>query len=70
MMAAVHNAYTCAALSLLRDLEGDLAPPRLEWDFLPRRELDLDEEREAGRLVRVAKSSGATREMDSIPMGP
>jgi len=53
-------------------LEGKRAP-RLEWedDFLPRRERDLeDEARELVILVRVAKSSGLTRERVSIPVGP
>jgi len=67
-MAAVHKAYTWA-LSLLRDLEGDPAL-RLECDFLPSRELDLEEAREAGILVRLVKSSGLTREIVSIPIGP
>lgn len=39
--------------------------------FLPSREWDLeDEARDVERLVRVAKSSGLTRESDSIPNGP
>ena len=39
--------------------------------FLPSREWDLeDEAREVVRLVRVTKSSGLTRESDSIPIGP
>jgi hypothetical protein len=43
----------------------------LEWDFLPIRELDLaDEAREFVILVRVANSSGLTRDSDSIPIGP
>jgi len=47
----------------------------LEWeeeeDFLPGRDRDLeDEARELVMLVRVAKSSGLTRERVSIPLGP
>lgn len=53
-------------------MDGERAP-RLEWeeDFLPGRDRDLeDEARELAMLVRVAKSSGLTRERVSIPLGP
>ena len=60
---------------MLRDFEEDLGA-RLdrEADFFPGRDEVQDREEDARedaeRLVRVASSSGVTRERVSIPMGP
>jgi len=73
VIAAVQSAYICAALSFPRDLEEERGG-RLECALRLLREWDLEEEArdvaDVGIPVRLAKSSGLTRERDSIPVGP